>query len=77
MDGAAAGLAREVGDHIAALHLAVDEDVDAHILLEAYDLLGSLKGELFQFPSVDLAGDEGGPGFRQVGWLGETADCGG
>jgi len=38
----------EVGDHVAALHLAVDQDVDADVFLELDDLARRLADELVE-----------------------------
>ena len=73
VDGVAAGLTGEVGDHVAALHLAVDEDVEAELLLAADPVLGGLALKLVELSAVDLALGELGAGLGEVVWLGVGA----
>ena len=46
----------EEGDHVAAGHLAVDQDVEADLLLEGDDLAGGLSLQLLQLLERELAG---------------------
>src|SRR5438034_530191 len=73
-DRVAAGLAGEVGDHVAALHLAVHEHIEADALLAADPVLRGLALELIELGAVDLALGELGAGLGEVFGLGIGAD---
>ena len=45
----------EVGDHVAAIHLAVDEDVDVETLLPSDPLFGRLALELGELRFAELS----------------------
>ena len=68
---------REVGDHVAAVHLAVHEDVDAELLLEADPVLGGLAPQAVQLLGVDLLTSGFAAGLSEVVRLWVAADGGG
>src|SRR2546422_8303075 len=65
---------REVRDHIAAIHLAVDQNVEPDVLLTADPFGGRLSLELLELGRAQLAARRLATRLRQVLGLPERAD---
>src|SRR5205807_6991253 len=73
-DREAVHLVREEGDHVPAVHLAVDEDVYADLLLTADPLLGRLALQRLELLLPQLFARKLAARFQQVRGLGEASN---